>query len=96
MTGISRVHSTTLNFEDELQWGPVVVTGISFSIYSTVRAWSALQWGPVVVTGIRPDEEELRRIAALQWGPVVVTGIRTPLSMPCSKLRCGFNGVRSW
>jgi len=37
-----------------LQWGPVVVTGISgsqLSRYCSVR--SALQWGPVVVTGIR-------------------------------------------
>ncbi len=37
-----------------LQWGPVVVTGISAELVKRhyhLPAW--LQWGPVVVTGIR-------------------------------------------
>jgi len=41
--------------EQPLQWGPVVVTGIS---QSRIDGWFArravLQWGPVVVTGISP------------------------------------------
>jgi len=38
----------------ELQWGPVVVTGISAAdTVSGTAADLALQWGPVVVTGIR-------------------------------------------
>jgi len=67
----------------QLQWGPVVVTGIRGTRPRVLRlAVRQLQWGPVVVTGIR--------VAAavgtwydftLQWGPVVVTGIR---SAPCT------------
>ena len=37
-----------------LQWGPVVVTGISTALETKLDAiLKALQWGPVVVTGIR-------------------------------------------
>ena len=39
-----------------LQWGPVVVTGISDAEGSTPRPISMLQWGPVVVTGIRGEK----------------------------------------
>ena len=37
----------------ELQWGPVVVTGIrALTANDTSLYATALQWGPVVVTGI--------------------------------------------
>jgi len=37
-----------------LQWGPVVVTGISWpDDPATALYREMLQWGPVVVTGIR-------------------------------------------
>ncbi len=37
-----------------LQWGPVVVTGISYrAMLDGLSAADLLQWGPVVVTGIR-------------------------------------------
>jgi len=36
-----------------LQWGPVVVTGISAPLLVARGDTSRLQWGPVVVTGIR-------------------------------------------
>ena len=35
-----------------LQWGPVVVTGISTELVVLTVPARALQWGPVVVTGI--------------------------------------------
>jgi len=35
-----------------LQWGPVVVTGISNFALFTLATHYPLQWGPVVVTGI--------------------------------------------
>jgi len=35
-----------------LQWGPVVVTGISAHAATAGFWWLLLQWGPVVVTGI--------------------------------------------
>jgi len=35
-----------------LQWGPVVVTGISVVLAVLVAGYDLLQWGPVVVTGI--------------------------------------------
>jgi len=61
-----------------LQWGPVVVTGISPDVqaFTASGTWT-LQWGPVVVTGISrsgPTTDDNR--LPLQWGPVVVTGIR--------------------
>jgi len=37
----------------QLQWGPVVVTGISEIKTIDRLAAVLLQWGPVVVTGIR-------------------------------------------
>jgi len=40
---------------DRLQWGPVVVTGISTARGVARCAWTGLQWGPVVVTGISPE-----------------------------------------
>jgi len=60
-----------------LQWGPVVVTGISSVSMTTPTARATLQWGPVVVTGIRLVEVSMTRgeLYPLQWGPVVVTGI---------------------
>ena len=61
-----------------LQWGPVVVTGIS-GVRAVVDCGACLlQWGPVVVTGIRGTSElsRLNPASTLQWGPVVVTGIR--------------------
>ncbi len=36
----------------ELQWGPVVVTGIRRELFYGVELDWMLQWGPVVVTGI--------------------------------------------
>ncbi len=41
--------------KDLLQWGPVVVTGVSPSRPDRSSGGSGvtLQWGPVVVTGIR-------------------------------------------
>jgi len=68
-------------FDQVLQWGPVVVTGISTA---GGISWGAgpgtLQWGPVVVTGIRsqiPRRAQAKQ-GQLQWGPVVVTGISSP------------------
>jgi len=40
----------------QLQWGPVVVTGISMCRHPTRVFGRGLQWGPVVVTGIRLKE----------------------------------------
>ena len=81
----------------ELQWGPVVVTGIRARIRWLTHAGRMLQWGPVVVTGIRlPVMNSSPSISLmLQWGPVVVTGIS---SRPVRKAPRGssFNGVRSW
>ena len=61
-----------------LQWGPVVVTGISLD-HSPVLSGTVdeLQWGPVVVTGIREAfaPPVFLEFVRLQWGPVVVTGI---------------------
>ena len=41
-----------------LQWGPVVVTGISDRAEPPLVRFTTLQWGPVVVTGIRRSEPE--------------------------------------
>jgi len=77
-----------------LQWGPVVVTGISTSGPLQRRTTAALQWGPVVVTGIRTlPLLSLTSTVALQWGPVVVTGIRCRASATGSGCRAPrFNG----
>ncbi len=40
--------------DKKLQWGPVVVTGISADRSLIDLAGEVLQWGPVVVTGISP------------------------------------------
>jgi len=84
-----------------LQWGPVVVTGIStHSRSSSSRSASRaeLQWGPVVVTGISRSlsARSSSRIVKLQWGPVVVTGIRNTPGTTGGGRYQGFNGVRSW
>jgi len=49
-----------------LQWGPVVVTGISDDLDYYLLQWRyTLQWGPVVVTGI----------SGIRWiTPATVTG----------------------
>jgi len=57
----------------ELQWGPVVVTGIR----RIVRVWTysrlrELQWGPVVVTGIR--RRSRRRCS---WSSSGFNGVRS-------------------
>jgi len=76
----------------ELQWGPVVVTGIRWLDITLTCLFSAtrLQWGPVVVTGIRRTSWSARALLTLlQWGPVVVTGISDSL------LNCTLLGGKS-
>jgi len=73
-----------------LQWGPVVVTGISTELVVLTVPARALQWGPVVVTGISDQAESVPRpcpTRLLQWGPVVVTGIspRRVMSPPVNR-----------
>jgi len=62
---------------DALQWGPVVVTGISSRLFVSRSLILLLQWGPVVVTGISGTGTAVtvKGTYPLQWGPVVVTGI---------------------
>ena len=93
----ARLSSIRSALVSPLQWGPVVVTGISVLEQFQRETQQVLQWGPVVVTGISADRaaRTALQVVLLQWGPVVVTGIRVyPALMMCAK-EC-FNGVRSW
>ena len=53
VTGISFSQSAATYWHGELQWGPVVVTGIRGLLPVDLWIKAVLQWGPVVVTGIR-------------------------------------------
>jgi len=55
-----------------LQWGPVVVTGISPEPAEEEGAGAWLQWGPVVVTGIRTHGAP-----AVPTGPMRFNGVRS-------------------
>ena len=79
-----------------LQWGPVVVTGISGR-----SAGCLLRDGPASMGSGRGDrnqgggKETKTRIRALQWGPVVVTGISI-ISHDSESGRPVLQWVRSW
>ena len=97
VTGIS-VLVGELGFRcNSLQWGPVVVTGISTGRHHRVPAgWGRASMGPVVVTGIseRIVQAEDAKQASMGSGRgdrnQVVTG------RPPGVRAGGFNGVRSW
>ena len=85
--------------QHRLQWGPVVVTGISdLDGADVLIRIGGLQWGPVVVTGISqapPAALQLARAASMGSGRGDRNQARLILSWPWREY-CGFNGVRSW
>ncbi len=87
-----------VHFLDELlQWGPVVVTGISGpSLLLLGACGTGLQWGPVVVTGISDDPRRDRRPRGASMGSG--RGDRNQLTSrrPIGSASSCFNGVRSW
>jgi len=93
----ARLSSIRSALVSPLQWGPVVVTGISVLEQFQRETQQVLQWGPVVVTGISADRaaRTALQVVLLQWGPVVVTGISFD-SLPRRVVFYSFNGVRSW
>ena len=62
----------------KLQWGPVVVTGISGTKIrnSAAKCVASMGSGRGDRNQLTDAEADTFRAARLQWGPVVVTGIR--------------------